>query len=218
MAFSVQLEKNIQTIATGTELQDILLPLIQPSCCSSSFPFRAKAVVISGSMRDLNDRVDELGIQVTRGDGLYFKESNNHIFPAFFHYEQFKAGKNSYLCLGLGNSLCFWYLNQNDLLYLTTLVLSSSSREKHEGRKKGWHRWWGLPYASSLFCARCHCPVRSRGNEAVTREQAGHSKVHCQGGRCHGGGQQQDDLHGHVHSGDGGIDQSEQSHRLTLHN
>jgi hypothetical protein len=174
MAFSIQIEKNIQTIATGSELQGILSPLLQPSCCSSSFPFRAKAVVISGSMRELNDRVDELGIQVTRGDGLCFKEPNNHIFPACFHYEQFdEAGQNSYLCLGLGSSLCFRYLNWNDLLYLQKLVRHIVSEQQNQTQRLCTHdrgkesKWRGVPHASSLLCARCHGFILARGNEAV---------------------------------------------------
>ena len=62
-------------------------------------------LIIEGSMQQFKDRIDELGIEVTRGDGLHFK-TGTILFSKLFIYDEFQVpnGK-AYLRFGLGNSL-----------------------------------------------------------------------------------------------------------------
>lgn len=63
-------------------------------------------VVIQGTTRQFYDRVDSMGIEVTRGDGLHFVKGNV-TFPFFFICDQFEVDGTCYLRFGLGNSLDF---------------------------------------------------------------------------------------------------------------
>lgn len=62
-------------------------------------------LIIEGSMLQFKQRIDELGIEVTRGCGLHFK-TGTILFSKLFIYDEFQApnGK-TYLRFGLGNSL-----------------------------------------------------------------------------------------------------------------
>lgn len=58
-------------------------------------------VLIRGTVKELQDRTDALGIEVTRGDGLHFVREPI-LFPWFFIYEEYHTlDNNAFLRLGL---------------------------------------------------------------------------------------------------------------------
>lgn len=65
-------------------------------------------VLVEGSMAQFKQRINLLGIEVTRGDGLHFTDGGGKVlFPKFFIYEEFEVDGVKYLRFGLGNSLYF---------------------------------------------------------------------------------------------------------------
>lgn len=82
------------------------------------------------------NNIDRLGIELTRGDGLRFKNGWTER-DGFFHYEEFDSrdGK-TYLCIAPGDNLKFKYFSMSDanfLAYLQSLVSygKEASTESH---------------------------------------------------------------------------------------
>lgn len=62
--------------------------------------------IIAGSMEAFKKRQDEMGIEVTRGDGMHFKKGEI-LFPHLFCYKEFEVHQKKYLRFGLSHLLTF---------------------------------------------------------------------------------------------------------------
>ena len=85
---------------SNTNIQDVRSSVLQ-----MALQTHPRCTLIEGDMQQLQDRLDELGIQTTRGSGHFFKDTS--FFPSSFHYVQLNFQGKSYLWFGMGDSLDF---------------------------------------------------------------------------------------------------------------